>query len=223
MLLKEVINAFRKKNVVQEMTQQIGQMVEAGCWMFEQVSQVLMSERDWESVAEPLYQRDQKINRLEQSIRERVVTHLSLDNKLDLGPCLVLMSVVKDAERIGDYCKNIYEVGKFFRSRWAHPEYVTPLNGIREEIGKLFGPVQEVLKSGDTSRAREIIGTAGSISKKCEVIIQQLLSTHADFPADEAVAYVLLARHYKRVVAHLSNIATSIVSPVPLLDFPGAK
>jgi phosphate uptake regulator len=35
------------------------------------------------------------------------------------------------------------------------------------------------------------------------------------------VAYVLLARHYKRVAAHLSNIATSVVSPVPLLDFPG--
>ncbi len=122
-----------------------------------------------------------------------------------------------------DYCKNIYEVGKFFRSPWAHPEYVTPLNSIRENIQKLFEPVQMVLKNGDTAEAREIIGIAGNVSKQCEVIIQQLLSTHEEFPADEAVAYVLLARHYKRVAAHLSNIATSIVSPVPLLDFPGAK
>ena len=29
---------------------------------------------------------------------------------MDLPACLVLMSVVKDAERLGDYAKNIFEV-----------------------------------------------------------------------------------------------------------------
>ena len=39
--------------------------------------------------------------------------------------------------------------------------------------------------------------------------------------ADEAVAYVLLARFYKQVAAHLGNIASSVVSPVPLMDYGG--
>jgi phosphate uptake regulator len=30
---------------------------------------------------------------------------------------------------------------------------------------------------------------------------------------------VLLARFYKRVAAHLGNIASSVVSPVPMIDY----
>jgi phosphate uptake regulator len=44
---------------------------------------------------------------------------------------------------------------------------------------------------------------------------------HEQLAADEAVAYVLLSRFYKRVSAHLANIATSVVSPVPMLDYHG--
>ena len=31
---------------------------------------------------------------------------------VDVPACLVLMSVVKDAERIGDYCKNVLDAAK---------------------------------------------------------------------------------------------------------------
>jgi phosphate uptake regulator len=32
-----------------------------------------------------------------------------------VAACLALMSVAKDAERIGDYCKNVFEVGQFYK------------------------------------------------------------------------------------------------------------
>ncbi len=38
-------------------------------------------------------------------------------------------------------------------------------------------------------------------------------------PTDEAVSYGMLARHMKRIAAHLSNIASSVVTPVENLDF----
>jgi phosphate uptake regulator len=40
------------------------------------------------------------------------------------------------------------------------------------------------------------------------------MSTH------EAVAYSLLARHYKRVAAHISNICTAITGEIEELDYP---
>ena len=220
-MLKELINAFRQRDVFSELESQIGLMLDAGQWMFEKVADVLMRQVDPNEIAQPLYEKDRRINKIEQKIREQIITHLSLGNQGDLGAGLVLMSVVKDAERIGDYCKNIFEVGKFYRGSFQHREYHEPLQQIRNSITEMFEPAKEAFLNADSKIARRILRKTDALSKQCDMIIQQLLSAEGDLPADEAVAYVLLARHYKRIEAHLSNIATSIVSPVPLLDFHG--
>ena len=220
-MLKELINAFRQRDVFSELESQIGLMLDAGQWMFEKVADVLMRQVDPNEIAQPLYEKDRRINEIEQKIREQIITHLSLGNQPDLGAGLVLMSVVKDAERIGDYCKNIFEVGKFYRGSFQHREYHEPLQQIRNSITEMFEPAKEAFLNANSKIAKRILRKTKALSKQCDMIIQQLLSTEGDLPADEAVAYVLLARHYKRIEAHLSNIATSIVSPVPLLDFHG--
>jgi phosphate transport system protein len=219
---KEVIQAFRHQDVVCEMEKKVGDMLDAGQWMFEQVSKVLTRRAAAEEIAGPLHERDHQINRLEQEIRETIVTHLSLGNDGDLGPCLVLMSVVKDAERIGDYCKNIFEVGKFYRGSFTRREYHEPLQEIQTVIHDTFQPTKEAFLNGDDESAKSIVQRMDGVGKRCDLIIQQLLSVEStDLCAAEAAAYVLLARHYKRVRSHLSNIATSVAAPVPLLDFQG--
>jgi len=217
---KEIIKAFKQEDVVAGMSTQIGEMLDAGKWMFEQASDVLMRRAESSDLSDPLYEKDQQINRIEQSIRERIVTHLSVaQDQADLAPCLVLMSVVKDAERIGDYCKNIFEVGKYYRGPYEHREYGQPLEEIREAIADLFEPAKQCFLESDRSVAKKLLRTTAGMGKQCDVIITQLLSVGDGLPANEAVAYVLLARHYKRVEAHLSNIATSVRSPIPLLDY----
>ena len=216
---KEIIKAFRRKDVVRELSIHLGEMLDAGRWMFDQAAEILMREADWQSISGLLYDRDKQINQTEQQIRERIVTHLATGNQADLAACLVLMSVVKDAERIGDYCKNIFEVGRFYRHAYEHREYREPLDQIQKSVSDLFEPTRDAFLNEDSDSAERILRESGSLSRQCDTIIQQLLSMERDFPADEAVAYVLLARHYKRVVGHLGNIATSVVSPVPMLDF----
>ena len=71
----------------------------------------------------------------------------------------------------------------------------------------------------DRDAAHHVIDQTGATLKKCDLLIQQLLSLDDGLPPAEAVAYVLLARHYKRVNSHLSNIATGVVSPIPMLDY----
>ncbi len=220
-MLKELINAFRRRDVVGELESQIGQMLDAGQWMFEKVADVLMRQVDPAEIAQPLYEKDRQINEIEQKIREQIITHLNLGNQCDLEAGLVLMNVVKDAERIGDYCKNIFEVGKFYRGSFQHRKYHEPLQQIRHSITELFAPAKEAFLKADSKIAKRILRKTERLTRECDMIIQQLLSTEESLPANEAVAYVLLARHYKRVEAHLSNIATSVVSPMPLLDFRG--
>jgi phosphate transport system protein len=102
-MLKEIVNAFRKKDVVHELTSRLAEMLGASHWMFDQACSCLMGQTQTDEVSEALYARDRDINRIEREIRERIVTHLSVGNESDLAPCLALMSLVKDAERIGDY------------------------------------------------------------------------------------------------------------------------
>jgi phosphate uptake regulator len=218
-MLKEIIQAFRREDVVHELAAQIAEMIDAAHWMFDRACEALLGKTDPDAIADALYAKDREINRLEQQIRERIMTHLSVGNAADLAPCLVLMSLVKDAERIGDYCKNIFEVGKFRRARFEHQEFAQPLDEIRQQIADLFNPVKQAFIESDSKKAKQLRDKAHELSARCDMIVQQLLHVEDDFSASEAVTYVLLARHYKRVEAHLSNIATGIISPVPLLDF----
>jgi len=218
-MFKEIINAFNHQYEVKDMSVQVGESLDAGDWEVDQACALVRRKASWDDVHGPLYERDAQINAAEQSIRERIVTHLSVGNSADLAPCLVLMSVVKDAERIGDYCKNIFEVGKFYQGKFEHRSFSEPLNDIRNKIGGLFDPIKNALLTQDEPAAERLLKENSGVVKECDLIVQQLLCLQDELPAAEAVACALLARHYKRVEAHLTNITLSIISPVALLDF----
>jgi phosphate uptake regulator len=59
------------------------------------------------------------------------------------------------------------------------------------------------------------------IAKKCDAIIQEVAKSNLS--VNEAVAYALIARHFKRICAHLANIATSVVLPLSDLDYYDEK
>ena len=220
-MLREIIRALKRHDALVEMVAQVGEMLDADKWMFEEASQALLRAVDWSAIADELYARDRQVNAIEQKVREGIVVHQTLGPKADLSACLVLMNVVKDAERIGDYCKNIFEVAKFFRREFTHPEYSQTLEDIRKTLLPLFDQAREAFTQARRRRAKECLDVAGAVRNRCDVIIRQLLSVHDQLAPDEAVAYVLLARFYKRVASHLANISTSVISPVPLLDYRG--
>jgi phosphate uptake regulator len=86
-------------------------------------------------------------------------------------------------------------------------------------LSELFVPAKKAFIEQDTKAGKTICRRTHDLGQKCEVLIRQLLNLQGDFSPQEAVAYVLLARHYKRVSGHLSNIASGVVSSLPLLDF----
>ncbi len=218
-MLRELLAAWRKRDSLVQMFEEFDQMLEHTHWMFDQAVGVFFSRIDWQAVQEPLYQRDQEVNRLEQSIRAEIVKHLAFRRDANLSACLVLMSVVKDAERIGDYCKNVFEVGKFYEREFTSRRYLEPLEQVRAETEQLFRTTQKAFGQSDVDQAREVQAAFGRLGKKCDHLVRDLLRERNSLPTDEAVAYGLLARHLKRIGAHLSNIATAVVAPVHRLDY----
>jgi len=129
----------------------------------------------------------------------------------------VLMSVVKDAERMGDFCKNIFDLGKMFDVTFDRGRYKTPLVELADQVENLFSKTRKAFERSDEEMARSVMSKGVRISNQCEMLIKQLMVDN--LPTKKAVAYTLMARYLKRISSHLTNIATSVTTSVDNLDY----
>ena len=215
-MLRKLIDAWRGRDLLSEMLDEFQRMLVDGEWMFGTVGAVLLREEKPETVHDDFFARDKEINRHETEIRRRIVEHLSLRRDADVPACLVLMSVVKDAERIGDFCKNLYEVACLYTMDFDHGPYVTPLKKLRSDVEGLFGSTRKAFAEADGATAMEVIRAARDVAGRCDDMITKLIGD--ELPTQKAVAYTLLSRYLKRVAAHLANICTSVTGPVHQMD-----
>jgi phosphate uptake regulator len=218
-MFKQLFSALKSGDAVDEAIAQLGQMLEHAEWMFLRANRVLRREVAADEVRDLIRSRDKSINDLLRSIRGLIVRHLTINPGVDVAACLALMSVAKDAERIGDYCKNLLEVGRFYKEDFQVPRYHEPLEAVRGRVEGLFGDVRTAFLESDTEAAKAVLKVADAIGDDCDQVIEKLLGDEASSQIHEVVAYALLARHYKRVSSHLSNVATAVLGKVEELDF----
>jgi Na+/phosphate symporter len=153
--------------------------------MYRMVADVLLRKVPAEKIRDQIYAKDKQVNQKEREIRRKLVSHLSL-SLADAPTCLVIMSVVKDIERIGDYCKNIFEVANIYTISDSQARYAGPLQEIGEEITRLFDKGRKAFGESDEPLAMEVIGEEQVIAKKCDMLIKQVLSD--TLPTTEAVS-----------------------------------
>lgn len=218
-MFRQLFAALKSGDVLDQAFAQFSEMMDHAKWMFERANEVLRQATNAEEVKDAIYRRDQAINELERSIRRKIVRHLTINPGNDVAACLALMSIVKDAERIGDYCKNVFEVGRFYREGFHVSKYHEPLEQIRLDTSHLFDAVANAFRQSDAAAAKTAIENAHQIGRRCDDVIEALLLDESSMQTHEAVAYSLLARHYKRVSAHLANIGTAVLGKIADLDF----
>ncbi|MCP1726895.1 phosphate uptake regulator [Natronospira proteinivora] len=218
-MFREILSALQSETTIDNAFSELGEMLDHGEWMFLRANEVLHSKVPAQAVSESIYERDRAINELERSIRRKVLRYLTVNPGYDVAVCLALMSVAKDAERIGDYCKNVFEVGQFYTEGFHDARFQEPLDEVANETRDIFELVSEACRDSNEEPAQRAIKQAKSIRGRCDQIIMDLFKDEGQIQVHEAVAYSLLARHYKRVVAHLSNVATALQGQVDDLDF----
>ena len=160
---------------------------------------------------------DKRVNKAERAVRRELVVHASVrGTSADIPLVMASMSVAKDAERIGDYSKDILDIacGGVDLSK---ANDIATLMRYRDRISKLIGETARVFGERDTEAAHTILQTEDQLLDEYEELIETQL--HADTPATEAVPRALLYRYYKRITAHLMNILTSLVMPIDRLDY----
>ena len=163
---------------------------------------------------------DRKINKYERQVRRDVLTHLTVSGTTNLVPGLVLVSIVIDVERIGDYTKNIVDLAALHENPLDGHEYEDYLNKIEGHVEDHFEHIIPVLKDQDKEIGRKIMQVEEQIGKEAEAIVSAFLKDeHPKITTRDAVAIALYARYLKRINAHLTNIASAIVNPFPRIGF----
>ncbi len=190
--------------------------------IFSSVFKFLVENEETPGLEDKVFSIDKKVNQLEKDIRTRIITHLAVRPEVDTGMSLLLMSVIKDAERLGDYGKNLFGVSQILAKPIEKTKYYSYFGDIDKDIIKLFEDTENAFMDNDEGKAAKSWKYENKIVKFCDEVIDKL-SKSDDLSTNEAVSYTLIARYYKRIAAHLANIATSVILPLNDLDFYDEK
>lgn len=215
-MLRDIINAWRSKGFMEKLLNEFLHMLADAAWMFQKCSKAIFEETVPESLQEEIYVRDIRVNQEERQIRKELLTHLVMRPKGDVPACLILMSICKDAERLGDYTKNLFEVRAIAGGALAG-ELAEEIRALCEEAVDLFARTERAFGESDEALAKSILERESSLGKEAEALVRRI--AQSDLPVSQAVAKAMAARFVKRVFAHLGNIASSVVMPVHKLDY----
>lgn len=216
-MFNNILKFWKGKDFSKYVLEEFKNMLDDAEGMFTAVCKKLIHGVKETNLEDKIYDVDKKINDLQKDIRKRIIEHLSLQPSADVPTCLILMSVVKDAERLGDYSKNLLEVGSLLAEPINKERYLKLFDGIEEKVAGLFKQTKRAFIDSDESEAELSWVHKREIVKRCEAIINRLATS--DISPNEAVCFVLMARYFKRIAAHLTNIATSVILPVAELDY----
>jgi phosphate uptake regulator len=207
---------WKGQRSLRRMLHNFEEMLEMDKRLFLLVLDALKGRVDPLSVHSDVYKRDIEINRRERAIRKDVVEHMTLHPKGDVPASLVLMSVVKDAERLGDHGKNLLEAAQLMTKPLNEFQYGAEILEIADRVIRVFDKTIIAFKESNTELATEVVREESAMTKRCDALITRVAKS--DLSANEAVCTAMLARFLKRCEAHLSNIASSVVLPLHKMD-----
>ena len=216
-MFKNLLNFWKGKDFLAQVFSEFNEMLDDTKRMYEMVCKTLLDNVEEPDLKKKIYEIDKNVNRLQKSIRTRIIEHLSLQPSVDVAACLLLMSVVKDAERLGDYAKNLFEITEFQTKPIDRALFSEYFNEVDKKVLELFEQTKEAFIETDVDIASSAWDYEKKIAKGCDEIVAKVAKSN--LTVNEAVCYALIARYFKRIVAHLVNIATSVILPLSDLDY----
>lgn len=218
-MFKQIFNLFKSDSLYVQALEECHEMLDIDLKMFQESINVLRNKDNSESSFD-IRKADLKINEFERSVRRKVMTHLAVSGTDDLGSGLILISVVTDIERIGDYTKNIYDLSKFYTKKLNGHDLESDLSNVEEKVVSLFQNSIKAFKDQDLELARQLMKDyKESISKQSDKITNDIISGKLSMDADTATAVAMYSRYLKRIGAHSRNLISSVVNPFERIGY----
>jgi len=217
-MLRELMSILRSTDPLRAMRDNFKRMNQVAYEMTLAAGDIYFGKKGSPAARSEIYEKDVLVNQLERTIRKQVVTHLSIsDNHLDVPYCLLLMSLVKDVERIGDYAKNLSEVEDICPASLPDDEIRQELVEIRRGVEESLQSVTEVLETSDAERALDFVRRGRDIARRCKLLLERIAGGGCE--ACVTTAQVLGCRYYKRMGGHVLNLLSSVIMPLHKVDY----
>ena len=222
-MLKELLSLFRSDDALARMGADFSKMVDLSQGLTVRAGHVLFSEGMSEAAElQAIAKSDVEINQLERKIRKQLIAHLILTRDVgDVTYCLLLMSLVKDVERLGDYAKNVAEIRSEGGGALPSDENAVEIQAIRGAVEATYSSVNKVFATSDSRAAAQLIQQGREVNRRCDDLITRVAGSTYD--AATTTTMILAARYYKRIEAHLLNILSGVVMPLHKLDYYDEK
>lgn len=196
-------------------------MLDDGRHVFDLAMSVRLGGADPATVAETLFATEERTDETEREIRRRVIVHASVHGTVDLAACLMYMSIAKDAERVADLSKNVFELAREVGAPPPPGELFDDLIDIRDRVSPMIVEAARIFAEDDQDAAYDFIDRAREVQGRCTAWIRRLVREEIDAPQPAASA--ITYRHCSRICANLRNIISAVVMPLDRLDYPGAR
>ena len=166
--------------------------------------------------------RDEEINQYHRDIRKKVVTYYSVSKDVtNINSGLVLINMVVDIERVGDYTKNILDLAKYYPKKLRSEKISEDLRIIEQAVIERFQNTVKAVEEMDEIAAKELIKSYRSdLGKLSDNLVASSIS--GDLKTGEehmASSMVLYARYLKRIGAHLKNITSVVINPFESIGY----
>ena len=207
MNLFNFLTGSRPPLVDQSMTD-LGVMLDTSDSMFAAATNCLL---DNEALHVDLSAQDEIVNQREQTIRRSVLEHILADPRAELALSLLLISIVQDAERLGDLAKSIAKASELAAAP-RMGRHVEALRPVRDRVQSAFPRVRRSFVVGDARTGRVVMEEHARTKADVADFLRDLAAAD-DVTPNEAVVLAISARMIGRTSSHLSNIVSAVALP----------
>jgi phosphate transport system protein len=222
-MIKEILSVFKSNTLMDRAFQRSYDMLDLTHKMFLQAKQVLR-ETEHTHLDVDVHNEDSEVNKFQREVRKDVFNHLVLTEGEQLSSGLILVSIVIDIERIGDYTKNIVDLAQNHPRRLHGGNFEDDLVRIEQAVLENFRRTIDVFKNSDEEAAIQLLKEFKWISKLSDDCLYSLVKeSDSSIASGSAVALSLYFRSLKRINSHLRNVTTSVVNPFHRIGYKPKK
>ena len=214
-VFKDLVNIWKSEDSLSQAWASSNEMLTLSHEMFvDSVNALRSGEKN--KVIKSIKQRDTDINEYHRDIRKKVVTYYSISKDVtNIHSGLVLINMVVDIERVGDYTKNILDLAKHYPEKLISENISDDLRVIEKAVIGRFGDTIKAVEKMDEEIAKDLIKSyRNDLGKLSDNLVACSISGDLQIGEEhKASSMVLYARYLKRIGAHLKNITSVVVNP----------
>ncbi|MCK4557586.1 MAG: PhoU domain-containing protein [Candidatus Aminicenantes bacterium] len=218
-MFKKWLEIFKKDTLMDRAYQRSFMMLDLTREMFLKAKESLRFRED-KDVDLNIRDQDLEINKYEREVRRNVFNHLVVGGKADLPSALVLVSIIVDIERIGDYTKNIVELAIDHPGKLKGGRFEKNLQRVEAAVEDNLIKTRACFETGDKKSALKLLKEYKWVNDVCDdSLIALIKEDDKDIRSGDSVALGIYFRWLKRINSHLRNITTSVVNPFDRIGY----